>query len=227
MVKGNQPSVLPTAIIALGLLIILATGTLWVLPGERWTTVVAGLANSPTTTATAITTPTASPTPTTKPSPIPTWTPTFTPGPTHRPTSTSPPPTPAGPSPTPTETPFPMVFHGRWIDVDLTHQQLVAFEREEVVRVTLISTGKSRTPTPTGLYHIRIKFRYDDMRGSDYYLRNVPYVMYFHQGYALHGTYWHTNFGSPASHGCINLPTSEAEWLYEWASVGTPVYIHE
>ncbi len=227
MAKGNRPSAPLTVITTLGLLIILAGSALWALPEEQRTTVLAGFASSPTATQTAVTTPTASPTPTIKPSPIPSWTPTFTPAPTHRPASISSPPTPTGPSPTPTETPFPLVFHGRWIDVNLTHQQLVAFEREEVLRVTLVSTGKSRTPTPTGLYNIQTKLRYDDMRGPDYYLRNVPYVMYFHKGYALHGTYWHTNFGSPASHGCVNLPTSEAEWLYQWASVGTPVYIHE
>jgi lipoprotein-anchoring transpeptidase ErfK/SrfK len=109
----------------------------------------------------------------------------------------------------------------------LTNQLLVAYDQQKVVRVTSVSTGKKQTPTPTGFYHIKIKLRYDDMRGSDYYLRNVPYVMYFYQGYALHGTYWHTNFGHPASHGCVNLPTEEAAWLYEWASVGTPVVIHE
>ena len=50
--------------------------------------------------------------------------------------------------------------------------------------------------------------------------------LYFYGGYALHGTYWHANFGHPMSHGCVNLPTAEAEWLFHWADVGTMVNIH-
>jgi lipoprotein-anchoring transpeptidase ErfK/SrfK len=49
--------------------------------------------------------------------------------------------------------------------------------------------------------------------------------MYFYQGYALHGTYWHNNFGTPMSHGCVNMPTPEAEWAFNWASIGTPVIV--
>jgi len=54
----------------------------------------------------------------------------------------------------------------------------------------------------------------------------VPYVMYFYRDYALHGTFWHSNFGTPMSHGCVNLKTSDAEWIYYWASVGTLVNVH-
>jgi lipoprotein-anchoring transpeptidase ErfK/SrfK len=78
-----------------------------------------------------------------------------------------------------------------------------------------------------GQFHIWIKFRYDDMAGEDYYIEDVPYVMYFHEGYGLHGVTWHGNFGHPMSHGCVNLPTSEAEWLFNWAEVGTLVNVHE
>ena len=112
-------------------------------------------------------------------------------------------------------------------DVDLTHQTLSAYEGQELVRFTLVSTGLPRTPTPAGLFHIHTKMRYDDMEGDDYYLRKVPYVMYFYKGYALHGTYWHARFGRPQSHGCVNLPTEHAAWLYEWAEVGTLVSIHD
>jgi lipoprotein-anchoring transpeptidase ErfK/SrfK len=62
--------------------------------------------------------------------------------------------------------------------------------------------------------------------GYDYYLENVPYVMYFYQDYALHGTYWHNNFGTPMSHGCVNLPTADAGWLFNWTSIGTLVNVH-
>lgn len=115
---------------------------------------------------------------------------------------------------------------GRWIDVDLSAQRLTAYAGDTPVRSTLVSTGLSRTPTPTGRYHIYVKYLADDMAGPGYYLPGVPYTMYFHRGYSLHGTYWHANFGRPMSHGCVNLPTPEARWLYSWASVGTLVKIH-
>jgi lipoprotein-anchoring transpeptidase ErfK/SrfK len=114
----------------------------------------------------------------------------------------------------------------RWIDVDLTAQTLTAYEGRTALRATSISTGRSHTPTPVGIYRIYVKFRFDDMRGPGYYLRDVPYTMYFHRGYGIHGTYWHSNFGQQMSHGCVNLPTAEAKWLFNWAEVGTPVSIH-
>lgn len=64
------------------------------------------------------------------------------------------------------------------------------------------------------------------MSGPGYYLPDVPYVMYFYRGYGLHGTYWHNNFGVPMSHGCVNLRTEDAAWLFDWASVGTPVTVY-
>jgi lipoprotein-anchoring transpeptidase ErfK/SrfK len=115
---------------------------------------------------------------------------------------------------------------GRWIDVDLSAQRLTAYEGSVPVRTTLVSTGLPQTPTPTGQYRIYVKYLYDDMAGPGYYLPNVPFVMYFYRGYSLHGTYWHNNFGRPMSHGCVNLPTPEAQWLYNWAPVGTLVNIH-
>jgi LysM repeat protein len=113
----------------------------------------------------------------------------------------------------------------RWIDVDLSNQRLTAYEGDTAVRTTLVSTGLPGTPTPEGQYRIWIKLRYDDMAGADYYIEDVPYVMYFHEGYGLHGVTWHGNFGHPMSHGCVNLPTPEAEWLFNWADVGTLVSI--
>jgi lipoprotein-anchoring transpeptidase ErfK/SrfK len=115
---------------------------------------------------------------------------------------------------------------GRWIDVDLSAQRLTAYEGDAPVRSTLVSTGLARTPTPTGQYRVYVKYASTLMSGPGYYLPNVPYTMYFYRGYGIHGTYWHSSFGRPMSHGCINLPTSEAQWLYNWASVGTLVNIH-
>ncbi len=63
--------------------------------------------------------------------------------------------------------------------------------------------------------------------GGEYYnVPEVPSVMYFTDvGHAIHGAYWHNNFGTPMSHGCVNLPLDVAEWLYRWASEGTPVTV--
>jgi len=71
-----------------------------------------------------------------------------------------------------------------------------------------------------------VKFLFTDMHGSDYFLPDVPFTMYYSGDFSIHGTYWHHKFGTPMSHGCINMDTSEAEWLYNWASVGTIVNIH-
>jgi lipoprotein-anchoring transpeptidase ErfK/SrfK len=114
----------------------------------------------------------------------------------------------------------------RWIDVDLSEQRLTAYEGSSAVRTTLVSTGLPQTPTPIGQYRIWIKLRYDDMAGPGYYIEDVPFVMYFHEGYGLHGVTWHGNFGHPMSHGCVNLPTVEAEWIFNWAEVGTLVNVH-
>ena len=114
----------------------------------------------------------------------------------------------------------------RWIDVDLTNQYVYAYEGDVVVNSFIVSTGTWRTPTVTGQYKIYVKYRSAKMSGPGYYLPNVPYIMYFYKGYGLHGTYWHNNFGTPMSHGCVNMRTDDAAWLYEWASVGTLVNVH-
>jgi lipoprotein-anchoring transpeptidase ErfK/SrfK len=141
---------------------------------------------------------------------------------------------PAQPTPvvaSPTVIPAPSVpsdiREERWIDVDLTYQTLTAYENGKPVHSTLVSTGLPQTPTPTGQFRIWIKLRYDDMQGVGYYIKDVPFVMYFYQGYGLHGVTWHGNFGHPMSHGCVNLPTAEAEWLFNFADVGTLVNIHQ
>lgn len=115
---------------------------------------------------------------------------------------------------------------GRWIDVDLSAQRVTAYQGNTALRSTLVSTGLPRTPTPTGRFYIQRKYTAVAMSGPGYYLPSVPYSMFFYAGYAIHGTYWHSNFGTPMSHGCINLPTSEAAWFYSFAPIGTPVNIH-
>jgi lipoprotein-anchoring transpeptidase ErfK/SrfK len=89
-----------------------------------------------------------------------------------------------------------------------------------------VSTGVAAYPTVIGQFRVYVKYTAADMAGPGYYLPDVPYTMYFYKGYALHGTYWHSNFGTPMSHGCVNLRTSEAQWLFNFASVGTLVIVH-
>ena len=53
---------------------------------------------------------------------------------------------------------------------------------------------------------------------EDYELPGVPWTCFFHEaGYAFHGTYWHDNFGTPMSRGCINMRIDDAKWLFRWA----------
>ncbi len=168
---------------------------------------------TPTATATATATPTNTPTSTPTSTSTPTFTPTFTPRPTM--------PTNYG-----VEIPAEVDENTRWIDIDLSDQMLYAFIGENVVNSFLVSTGTWRTPTVIGEYHIWVKYRYADMRGPGYNLPDVPYTMYFYKGYGIHGTYWHDNFGTPMSHGCVNMRTPEAGWLFDFASVGTLVNVH-
>ncbi len=114
----------------------------------------------------------------------------------------------------------------RWIDVDLTNQMVYAYEGDVIVNSFVVSTGTAYTPTVTGKFKIWIKLKKTNMSGPGYYLADVPYTMYFYKGYGLHGTYWHNNFGTPMSHGCVNLSIPDAEWLYYWASEGTVVNVH-
>ena len=117
-----------------------------------------------------------------------------------------------------------------WIDVNIGQQKVYAMQGDRKVREFVVSTGTDKYPTVTGNYNIYVKYLKANMSGVDngipWFLADVPYVMYFYSGYGLHGTYWHDNFGTPMSHGCINLNIEDAEWLYDFAGIGTLVYIH-
>jgi len=115
---------------------------------------------------------------------------------------------------------------GKWIEVNVRTQTLTAWEGNRRVLHTSVSTGLPRTPTVLGTFRIYLKLRSQRMVGPGYNLPGVPWVMYFYAGYALHGTYWHNNFGHPMSHGCVNMRTSDAKWLYNWAPMGTIVKVH-
>lgn len=123
----------------------------------------------------------------------------------------------------------------KWIEVDLTRQYLRAWEGTKVVFQQYISAGLSDTPTPVGYFQVYIKLPFDEMTNGPkpppgealYDLKNVPNVMYFLQGgYAIHGAYWHADFGTPISHGCVNMTLDGAAWLYQWTPLGTEVWIH-
>jgi lipoprotein-anchoring transpeptidase ErfK/SrfK len=204
-------AVLGLACLALVLALALVSDT----PGK----VLAALLPSPTPTPTHTPTPTLTPTPTYTPTPTPT--PTFTPTPTHTPTPT------ATFTPTPTKAPPDKSETEKWIEIDLSDQRLYAHVGQTTALNAVVSTGTRQYPTPTGRFHIYVKYRATRMTGPGYDLPNVPWTMYFYGGYGIHGTYWHNSFGRPMSHGCVNMKTAEAKWLYEWAPKGTLVVIHK
>ena len=135
----------------------------------------------------------------------------------------------------------------KWVEVSLSEQKLRAWEGNKIVMEFLISSGKW-APTPTGDFTIWYKTKSQSMVGGSrdlgtyYNLPNVPYNMFFYQGFAVHGAYWHNNFGHPMSHGCVNAPISNAAQLFEWTgpyvapdqnavrataeNPGTRVYVH-
>jgi lipoprotein-anchoring transpeptidase ErfK/SrfK len=139
----------------------------------------------------------------------------------------------------------------KWIDVNITKQVLVAYEGEKPVYATIVSTGEAgleshenTTATKKGIFRVHTKFVTTTMdsetAGEEFELRDVPYVQYFEEGYALHGAYWHDRFGQPKSHGCINLSPEDARRLFFWteppvppgwhgaarALTGTTIFVH-
>jgi len=130
--------------------------------------------------------------------------------------------------------PPPEGVYGKWIQVDLYEQTMVAYENSQPVYVTLVSSGLDRWATEPGLFHIWAKLKVDGMSGtyepdgSDYYsLEAVPWVMYFDGPKALHGEYWHDRLGFKRSHGCVNLAPLDARWLFDWSEKGTPVWVYD
>ncbi len=115
----------------------------------------------------------------------------------------------------------------KWIEVSIPEQRLRAWEGTKIVMEFPISSGKW-APTPTGDFAIWYKTRSQKMEGGSkelgtyYYLPNVPHNMFFYKGYAIHGAYWHNNFGSPMSHGCVNSPLNYVAQLFEWSGPVVP-----
>ncbi|MCR4275883.1 MAG: L,D-transpeptidase family protein [Candidatus Parcubacteria bacterium] len=121
------------------------------------------------------------------------------------------------------------------IVIDRAKEMLYAYDGDTLFMEQAISVGLELTPTPTGTFSIYRKMPDSYMQGpvpgvSDQYydLPGVPWDLYFtNEGGAIHGAYWHNNFGQPWSHGCVNLPPAAAELLYEWADLGTPVTVKD
>ena len=115
----------------------------------------------------------------------------------------------------------------RRIVIDLSEQMLTAYQGDVVVLESIVSTGKAATPTRVGEYATYLKYDSQTMSGDDYELPGVPWVMYYDDEYAIHGAYWHANFGTPTSHGCTNMTITESKALYTWAPLGTKVIVQD
>ncbi len=124
-----------------------------------------------------------------------------------------------------------------WIDVSIDRQTLVAYEGARAVFVTLVSTGVDGKGDPETTHstiqgeflihtkHVTVTMDGDEV-GDEFDLRDVPYVQYFKEGFALHAAYWHDGFGTPRSHGCVNLAPLDARWLFAWTLPSVPVAWH-
>jgi LysM repeat protein len=121
--------------------------------------------------------------------------------------------------------PSPQIGEGREIVVDLSNSRVYAYDNGIMLYEAVSSNGLPATPTVVGRFTVQSKVRSQTMSGPGYWLPNVEWVMYFYQGYALHGAYWHNNFGQPMSHGCVNLTNIDAKWFYDFAVIGTPVTV--
>jgi hypothetical protein len=124
------------------------------------------------------------------------------------------------------------VDNGRWVEVNLKDQTVAVYDQGQLVFATLVASGIEPFWTKPGLFQIYQKHDSTPMRGafeadrSDaYYLEDVPWTMYYDEARALHGAYWHNGFGSPRSHGCVNMSVGDSRWLYDWATVGDWVYV--
>ena len=120
---------------------------------------------------------------------------------------------------------------GRWIDVNLSNYTITAYEGDTPVLSSVIVDGGPQTPTVTGTFYTYMKLDLQTMRGlkpdgTEYLQEDVPWVMYFYADYAVHGAYWRSSFGYSASQGCVNVPVSDAAWMYAWAPIGTRVEVH-
>jgi hypothetical protein len=114
-----------------------------------------------------------------------------------------------------------------WVEVDLYEQTFAAYEGDRMVYASLVSSGLNQWPTREGIFQVWSRYTQNKMSGADgeidyYFIEDVPYIMYFDQlnEIALHGAYWHDRYGYKHSHGCVNMPPLDAEWVYYWSADG-------
>jgi hypothetical protein len=129
-------------------------------------------------------------------------------------------------------------FSGRWLDADLVEPaMLTAYEGDQPIMTTLAIKGAGRFPTPPGSWRIIRRVANETMNSETigiprfgpggYYLTNVLFTQYFTaDGASLHYNYWSSNWGYAASHGCLGLTYADSAYLWSWATLGTPVYVH-
>lgn len=122
----------------------------------------------------------------------------------------------------------------RWIEINLFQQTIAVYENGQLVYASLVTSGVAPLYTRPGLFQIFEKKELETMQGATaedrsdfYYLQDVPWTMYFDEARALHAAYWRTYFGYPASHGCVNLSPTDANWLFHWAEEGDYVWVHD
>ena len=121
---------------------------------------------------------------------------------------------------------------GKWIDVHLTQQLMVAYEGRTPVRTIVTTTGMPGWETPPGWYAINHRVANETMESGSigaenfYVLKDVLFTQYFtDRGHALHYAWWKNaeTIGRPGSHGCLNLLLEDAQFFWDWADIGTPV----
>jgi lipoprotein-anchoring transpeptidase ErfK/SrfK len=138
---------------------------------------------------------------------------------------------PVLPTPLPVDAPT----WGKWIDINLVQQLLTAYDGSSPVRTIEVTTGMAGWETPVGFYSILHRVANETMNSgaigaeNHYRLDDVLFTQYFTDfGHALHFAWWRTKetIGRPGSHGCVNLLLDDARFFWDWAELGTPVYVH-
>ncbi|MFT8358714.1 L,D-transpeptidase [Bifidobacterium aquikefiri] len=118
-----------------------------------------------------------------------------------------------------------------WIEVDRAKQTVTVYKGSTKVKSFNVCTGKDSTQTDNGTFYINIKYQTQDMRGTDYVTPGVKWISYFNGGEGFHAAPWNTvgiATGDPVSHGshgCVNMLTADAQWIYQNAEVGTMVKV--
>lgn len=130
---------------------------------------------------------------------------------------------------------YPAAPGEKWIDVNLSTNSATAYEGATPVRGPMYFVpGMPEMPTPTGKFNVYLKYQSQTMRGtnldgSTYESPNVPWVTYFTGSIAFHGAPWRDSFGwsgPGGSHGCLNMPVADAQWIHGWAPMGSVVLSH-